>query len=101
MPALPWGFARFYPMKAQTCSTSFADRVESLQMPVLIVVGRCDAFFPQEAVARLARNLPLRARDLARVQPRGTHGATARANAPWTIFASVRIPLYAACNVNS
>jgi hypothetical protein len=32
----------------QTCiSTSFADRVESLQMPVLVVGGRRDAFFPQ------------------------------------------------------
>jgi pimeloyl-ACP methyl ester carboxylesterase len=39
-------------------SMSFADRVESLQMPVLIVGGQRDVFFPQEAVAQLARSLP-------------------------------------------
>jgi pimeloyl-ACP methyl ester carboxylesterase len=43
----------------QTCiSMSFADRVESLQMPILIVGGQRDVFFPQEAVAQLARSLP-------------------------------------------
>ena len=43
----------------QTCiSTSFAERVESLDMPTLIVGGRRDAFFNQEAVAQLARSLP-------------------------------------------
>jgi pimeloyl-ACP methyl ester carboxylesterase len=39
-------------------STSFADRVESLQMPTLIVGGRRDPVFSQEAVAQLARSLP-------------------------------------------
>jgi pimeloyl-ACP methyl ester carboxylesterase len=43
----------------QTCiSTSFADRVESLQMPILVVGGRRDPVFPPEAVAHLARSLP-------------------------------------------
>jgi pimeloyl-ACP methyl ester carboxylesterase len=43
----------------RTCvSTSFADRVESLRMPVLVVGGRRDAYFPPEAVAQLARSLP-------------------------------------------
>lgn len=43
----------------QTCiSTSFAERVESLQMPTLVVGGRRDPFFPPEAVAQLARSLP-------------------------------------------
>jgi pimeloyl-ACP methyl ester carboxylesterase len=43
----------------QTCiSTSFADRVESLRMPILVVGGRRDPVFPQEAVAHLARSLP-------------------------------------------
>jgi pimeloyl-ACP methyl ester carboxylesterase len=43
----------------QTCvSTSFADRVESLQMPILVVGGRRDPVFPPEAVAQLAQTLP-------------------------------------------
>lgn len=43
----------------QTCiRTSFADRVEALTMPTLIVGGRRDAYFDSEAVARLARSLP-------------------------------------------
>lgn len=43
----------------QTCiSTSFAERVESLHMPTLVVGGRRDPFFPPEAVAQLARSLP-------------------------------------------
>ena len=43
----------------QTCiSMSFADRVESLRMPILVVGGRHDPVFPQEAVAHLARSLP-------------------------------------------
>jgi pimeloyl-ACP methyl ester carboxylesterase len=43
----------------QTCiSASFADRVESLRMPILVVGGRHDPVFPQEAVAHLARSLP-------------------------------------------
>ena len=37
---------------------SFADRVESLHMPVLIVGGTHDPIFPREAVAQLARSLP-------------------------------------------
>jgi pimeloyl-ACP methyl ester carboxylesterase len=42
----------------QTCiGTSFADRVESLRMPMLIVGGRRDPIFSQEAVAQLARSL--------------------------------------------
>ena len=43
----------------QTCiSTSFAERVESLHMPMLIIGGRRDPIFSQEAVAQLARSLP-------------------------------------------
>jgi pimeloyl-ACP methyl ester carboxylesterase len=43
----------------QTCiRTSFADRVESLRMPTLIVGGTRDPLFPPEAVAQLARSLP-------------------------------------------
>ncbi len=43
----------------QTCiSMSFTDRIEALQMPILIVGGQRDAFFPQEAVAQLALSLP-------------------------------------------
>jgi pimeloyl-ACP methyl ester carboxylesterase len=43
----------------QTCiNMSFADRVESLKMPILVVGGQRDVFFPQEAVAQLARTLP-------------------------------------------
>jgi len=43
----------------QACiRSSFADRVELLTMPILIVGGRRDAYFDSEAVARLARNLP-------------------------------------------
>jgi pimeloyl-ACP methyl ester carboxylesterase len=43
----------------QTCiGISFADRVDSLQMPILVVGGQRDVFFPQEAVAQLARSLP-------------------------------------------
>ena len=43
----------------QSClSMSFADRVESLEIPILIVGGQRDVFFPQEAVAQLARRLP-------------------------------------------
>ena len=37
---------------------SFADRVESLRMPTLIVGGKRDPLFSQEAVAQLARSLP-------------------------------------------
>jgi pimeloyl-ACP methyl ester carboxylesterase len=37
---------------------SFADRMESLQTPILIVGGQRDVFFPREAVAQLARSLP-------------------------------------------
>lgn len=43
----------------QTClRTSFADRVELLRMPTLIVGGARDPLFPPEAVAQLARSLP-------------------------------------------
>ena len=43
----------------QTCiSSSFADRVESLQMPSLIVGGRRDPLVSPEVVAHLARTLP-------------------------------------------
>jgi pimeloyl-ACP methyl ester carboxylesterase len=43
----------------QACiSTSFADRLESLQMPTLVVGGRHDPIFTPEAVAHVARNLP-------------------------------------------
>jgi len=43
----------------QTCiSMSFADRVESLRMPILVVGGRHDPVFPPDAVAHLARTLP-------------------------------------------
>jgi len=43
----------------QTCiSMSFADCVESLRMPILVVGGQRDVFFPGEAVAQLARSLP-------------------------------------------
>ena len=37
---------------------SFADRVESLRMPTLVVGGKRDPLFRQEAVAQLARSLP-------------------------------------------
>jgi len=43
----------------QACvRSSFADRVEALTMPTLIVGGRRDGYFDAEAVARLARGLP-------------------------------------------
>lgn len=43
----------------RTClNTSFADRVESLHMPTLIVGGRRDPIFTPDAVANLARSLP-------------------------------------------
>jgi len=43
----------------QACiRTSFADRVELLTMPTLIVGGRRDGYFDPEAVAQLARSLP-------------------------------------------
>lgn len=43
----------------QTCiSSSFADRIESLQMPSLIVGGRRDPLVSPEVVAHLARMLP-------------------------------------------
>jgi pimeloyl-ACP methyl ester carboxylesterase len=43
----------------QTCiSTSFADRLELLQMPTLVVGGRHDPIFAPEAVAHVARSLP-------------------------------------------
>ena len=43
----------------QACiRTSFADRVDALTMPTLIVGGRRDAYFDSEAVAQLARSLP-------------------------------------------
>lgn len=43
----------------QACiRSSFADRVELLTMPTLIVGGKQDAYFDSEAVARMARSLP-------------------------------------------
>jgi pimeloyl-ACP methyl ester carboxylesterase len=43
----------------QTCiTTSFAERIESLTMPALIVGGKRDVYFPPEAVAQLARSFP-------------------------------------------
>ena len=62
----------------RTCiSTSFADRVESLRMPTLVVGGRRDAYFPPEAVAHLARKSPVRSRDRSGVQPRSADGTPA------------------------
>ena len=43
----------------RTCiGASFAERVESLQMPTLVVGGKRDPIFPPDAVASMARSLP-------------------------------------------